>query len=248
MYTLMPTCVRVCSFDYPVVIFVEADLADDEGRQTIRSFTTTPRRLFVQVVQFKLPSFITSPVPRRAGNSKPIGYRHMCRFHAISVYRQPIMSTLSGIEYAWRLDDDSFLYRPITYDLFAFMRDRRLLYSYIQIRDEAPGLIRGLWETADEHVRAEGGDLPEFYATWKRTRIYYSNFEISAMSVWTSTKYCRLVDYIDRRGGIYYRRWGDAPIKTIAVTLLVPRDQTHHFVDVAYKHNIYTNRGRAKPP
>jgi len=237
----------VFSFDYPVVVFVERDLDSDEGRETIRSFSTTPRRLFIQVVQFQLPSFVTSPVPRRAGNAKLIGYRHMCRFHAITVYRQSIMNAASGIEYAWRLDDDSFLYRPVIYDLFAFMRDRRLLYGYIQIRDEAPSLIRGLWETADEYIRAEGGGSPEFY-TWKHTKIYYTNFEISAMSVWTSQKYCGLVDYIDRRGGIYYRRWGDAPIKTIAVTLFVARNQTHHFADVAYKHNIYTNRGRAKPP
>jgi len=146
-----------------------------------------------------------------------------------------------------RLDDDSFLYRPITYDPFVFVRDRRLLYGYIQIRDEAPALIRGLWDAADEYVRGSGGDAPEFYTTWKRTKIYYTNFEISAMSVWTSQKYACLADHIDRRGGIYYRRWGDAPIKTIGVTLFIPRNQTHHFADIAYKHNIYTNTGRTKP-
>ena len=239
---------HVLRFDYPVVIFIESDLDDDEGRQTIRSFSTTPRRLFIQVVRFQIPSFITSAVPRSAGNAKPIGYRHMCRFHAITVYRHPIMTASSAVDYAWRLDDDSFLYRPITYDLFVFMRDRHLLYGYIQIRDEAPFLIRGLWEAADEYILASGGDLPDIYTTWKHTRIYYTNFEISDMSVWKSQKYCQLVDYIDRRGGIYYRRWGDAPIKTIAVTLFVARNQTHHFSDVAYKHNIYTNRGRAHPP
>ena len=158
------------------------------------------------------------------------------------------MNAVSAIEYAWRLDDDSFLYRPITYDLFAFMRDRRLLYGYMQIRDEAPSLVRGLWETAHEYIRAAGGDLPEFYTTWKHTKIYYTNFEISAMSVWMSEKYCQLVEHIDRRGGIYYRRWGDAPIKTMAVTLLVARNETHHFSDVAYKHDIYTNKGRNKHP
>jgi len=230
----------VFRFDYPVVVFVESELDNDEGRQTIRSFTSMPRRLFIQVVHFHLPSFITSPVPRLAGNSKPLGYRHMCRFHAVTIYRQPVMR---GVEYAWRLDDDSFLYRSISYDLFAFMRDRGLLYGYIQIREEAPSLIRRLWETADEYSRAGGGDLPEFYTTWKRTRIYYTNFEISSMSVWKSKKYCRLVDYIDRAGGIYYRRWGDAPIKTIAVTLFIARNQTHRFADIAYKHNIYNNRG-----
>ena len=64
------------------------------------------------------------------------------------------------------------------------------------------------------------------------------------MSVWTSTAYRQFIDHVDRRGGIYYFRWGDAPIKTIGVTLFVEKDKTHLFKNIAYKHNIYTNKGR----
>jgi len=37
---------------------------------------------------------------------KTIGYRHMCRFQAKSLYEQP---TLAGLQYVWRLDDDSYI-------------------------------------------------------------------------------------------------------------------------------------------
>jgi Glycolipid 2-alpha-mannosyltransferase len=135
--------IAACSYQYPVIVFVEEDLANDEGRRTIRSFTgpdtDSQSRLFIQVVRFQIPDFVTGPVPKRAGNGKPIGYRHMCRFHARTVYEQPTIGFTYAdgrpvIEYAWRLDDDSFLFRPINYDVFAFMRDRQLLYGYIQVR------------------------------------------------------------------------------------------------------------------
>jgi len=66
--------------------------------------------------------------------------------------------------------------------------------------------------------------------------MFYNNFEISALSLWTSQQYQDYIDYIDLLGGIYYHRWGDAPIKTIAVTLFLRKEETHLFTNVSYKH------------
>ena len=41
---------------------------------------------------------------------------------------------------------------------------------------------------------------------------------------------------VDQAGGIYYHSWGDAPIKTIAVTMFVPQSKIHQFRDISYKH------------
>ena len=124
-------------------MFVEDDLDNDESRRTIRSFTSpdddSQSRLFIQVVHFRIPDFVTGRVPARAGNGKPIGYRHMCRFQAKTVYEQPTIGwkpedgNRAGIEYVWRLDDDSFLFRTLEYDPIEFMRQRGLQYGYIQV-------------------------------------------------------------------------------------------------------------------
>ena len=42
--------------------------------------------------------------------------------------------------------------------------------------------------------------------------------------MWMSRDYANYIEYIDRTGGIYYYRWGDAPIKSIAVTMFLPPD------------------------
>lgn len=56
------------------------------------------------------------------------------------------------------------------------------------------------------------------------------------MSIWQSCAYCNYVDYIERLGGIYYTRWGDAPIKSLAVSMFVPWAETYNFKDIGYKH------------
>jgi len=66
--------------------------------------------------------------------------------------------------------------------------------------------------------------------------MFYNNFEVSDLDVWRSREYRDYIDYIDRTGGIYYGRWGDAPIKTLAVTLFIPQNRTHQFHDVEYSH------------
>jgi hypothetical protein len=37
-------------------------------------------------------------------------------------------------------------------------------------------------------------------------------------------------------GGIYFHRWGDAPIKTVGATLFVPVNELNYFSNVHYKH------------
>jgi Glycolipid 2-alpha-mannosyltransferase len=117
----------------------------------------------------------------------------------------------------------------------------------MQMKKEEPKLVRGLWRAADDFLRENPPmQMTEWYSSLRRTRIFryfYNNFELSAISVWLSAEYQRYVDYIDRRGGIYHVRWGDAPIKTIAVTLFVHPNRTHQFRDIAYRHQKLKVKG-----
>ena len=111
------------------------------------SFTCLLRCMF-QAVRFDIPSFVNqSAVPKRAC-TKTIGYRHMCRFHAKTLYEQPI---LDGLQYVWRLDDDSFITKPIRYDVFRLMRDGRILYAYRSVVLDNPGCIMGIHTDASAY-------------------------------------------------------------------------------------------------
>jgi len=184
----------------------------------------------LQNVHFEIPPFINkSELPKRTCANR-IGYHHMCCFHAKSVYEQPILARL---HYVWRLDDDSYITKHIGYDVFRLMRDRHKQYGFVSLRTDTPRCIIGLWSAVKKYMR-QRSIKPKF--KWSHRRIFYNNFEISDLNVWRSHEYRDYIDYIDRLGGIYYHRWGDATIKTIAVTLFLSKNRMHHFKDIGYKH------------
>lgn len=50
--------------------------------------------------------------------------------------------------------------------------------------------------------------------------MYYNNFFITSTAFWQQEKIKDLIDKIDAHGGIFYYRYGDAPIHTLIVSLL----------------------------
>jgi hypothetical protein len=161
----------------------------------------------------------------------------MCHFHAIGVYHQPI---LCGLEYAWRLDDDSVLQGNVQYDVFRFMKEQELIYGYRLIVSDYDFCVVGLWPATNEYIK-NNSIVPEFFATWPFPHMFYNNFEVSDLSFWRSPAYQGYVDYLESLGGIYYNSWGDADIKTIAVSMFVSRNKTYAFLNVPYKHKNFVS-------
>lgn len=221
------------SFDYPVIVFHEAD-SHDLVQWKFRQLGNI--RLFLQEVQFTIPDHVhASAVRFDIKCLSYVSYRHMCRFHAKQVYEQPI---LVGLDYVWRLDDDSLLPASINYDLFVFMHHRHFQYGYIKIHIDSYDCTVGLWDAAKRYVKLKHIQS-SYFDKWTEPKIFYNNFEISALSLWTSKQYQDYINFIDSLGGIYYYRWGDAPIKSIAVTLFLPETATHLFTDITYQHGHF---------
>jgi len=56
--------------------------------------------------------------------------------------------------------------------------------------------------------------------------MYYNNFFVTSTNFWKQNDVRDLIDKIDKHGGIFYYRYGDAPIQTLIVSLLVPEKIT----------------------
>ncbi len=220
-------------YAYPVIIFHEADLLSSVP--TIKSWTNSS--LFFQEIAFKIPTFLSEPVIENIPCLSPIGYRHMCRFNSKLLYQHPI---IKGLEYLWRLDDESLITRPVSYDVFSFMKSNNLMYGYIWIHRDSRDCVIDLWESTAKYIKKN--NIPaNSLQHWPSPMLYYNNFEISSLKLWMSQEYQAFIEYIDKLGGIYYHRWGDAPIKGIAVSLFVAPHQVHKFSDIGYKHNTFKN-------
>ena len=70
---------------------------------------------------------------------------------------------------------------------------------------------------------------------------FWTNFEIASLELWRSNDYLKLFSYLDQQGGFFYERWGDAPVHSIAASLMLNQEDFHFFNDIGYRHTAYTH-------
>jgi alpha 1,2-mannosyltransferase len=58
---------------------------------------------------------------------------------------------------------------------------------------------------------------------------FWSNFEIGSLAFFRGPEYTKYFDYLDRAGGFFYERWGDAPVHSLAVGLFLDKSEVHYF-------------------
>ncbi|RVX66048.1 Alpha-1,2 mannosyltransferase KTR1 [Exophiala mesophila] len=176
-----------------------------------------------------------------------VSYRHMCRFESGFFFRHPL---LHQFEYYWRVEPSVELFCDIHYDPFKFMKDNGKKYSFVLSLYEYVETIPTLWESTKKFIKAhpehihpdnsmaflsdDGGD------TYNKCH-FWSNFEIGNLDWLRSQPYLDFFESLDKDGGFFYERWGDAPVHSIAASLLLPKDQIHFFNDIAYYHVPFTH-------
>ncbi|GME89964.1 unnamed protein product [[Candida] boidinii] len=172
-------------------------------------------------------------------------YRHMCRFNSGFFYKHPI---LNDYKYYWRVEPDVKFYCDINNDPFKYMVDHKKIYGFTISIHEFELTIPTLWETTQSFLK----ENPNFIAKDNLLNFisndngltynlchFWSNFEIADMDFWRSEAYESYFNYLDKSGGFFYERWGDAPVHSIAAALFLPKDQIHYFEDIAYRHGVY---------
>jgi len=215
---------------YPVFVFHE-DI--EESYFNRFKIDLTPVRISFEIPDFlqeqNVPELITVP-----GVPFPftVGYRHMCRFFSGDMYFQEV---LADTDYYLRLDNDSFILNPVRYDLFKFMDNREIIYGFNRVHTDNPLVVDGLWELSQEYC--EGKEvLKKPFTDIKHPNIYYTNFEIAKFDWFLQKDYLDYYKFIDKSGGIYHKRWGDAAIKYLGVEMFLEDNKKHCFSDVKYFH------------
>lgn len=67
---------------------------------------------------------------------------------------------------------------------------------------------------------------------------FFSNFEIGSLNYFRSEANEKYFEWLDRGGGFYYERFGDAPIHTLSVAMFAPKSEIWFFRDIGYQHDI----------
>ncbi|KAJ1642030.1 alpha-1,2-mannosyltransferase ktr1 [Coemansia asiatica] len=152
-----------------------------------------------------------------------LSYRFMCRFQSGKFYHHPLVRDL---DWYWRLEPDVEYYCDIDYDPFVFMRDRGIKYGFTIAPREGRRTVESLWYHTREWIKKNTHLLPD------RSLVNW----IVDLSLYRSEAYESYFNYLDESQGFFYERWGDAPVHSIAATLLLQKGEIHWFEDIGYKH------------
>ncbi|KAI9260232.1 nucleotide-diphospho-sugar transferase [Sporodiniella umbellata] len=179
-------------------------------------------------------------------------YRHMCRFQSGFFFRHPL---LDEYDYYWRVEPDVGFFCQIDYDVFKFMRDNKKKYGFTISFIEFFQTVPTLWDT----VKQFKIDYPDVVSRWPKKEDslskfitdkneekyslchFWTNFEIASLDLWRSNDYLKFFNYLDQSGGFFYERWGDAPVHSIAASMMLRKDEFHFFNDIGYQHSAYTH-------
>ncbi|KAL1924033.1 uncharacterized protein VTP21DRAFT_7068 [Calcarisporiella thermophila] len=184
------------------------------------------------------------------GGSLP--YRHMCRFNSGFFFQHPL---LDEYDFYWRVEPSVDFYCDLDYDPFLFMQDNDLKYGFTISLYEFVTTIETLWPTTLEFFEKNPqylskDNLMDFISDdgGKSYNLchFWSNFEIADLRFWRSEPYMRYFEYLDKKGGFFYERWGDAPVHSIAAALMLNKSQIHFFDDIGYKHPPYSHCSQKK--
>ncbi len=176
-----------------------------------------------------------------------VSYRHMCRFESGFFFNHPLMQEY---QWYWRVEPSTRSFCNIPYDPFKFMIENNKTYGFTITLHEYEKTIPTLWDATKRFLKnypsAQNKDsLLKFISDDNGDSYnlchFWSNFEIANMDFWRSDKYKKYFEHLDKEGGFFYERWGDAPIHTIAAALFLPKSEIYYFEDIGYYHNPFYN-------
>ncbi|KAF2106857.1 glycolipid 2-alpha-mannosyltransferase [Lophiotrema nucula] len=187
-------------------------------------------------------------------------YHHMCRFYSGKFYD---VEALKSYRWYWRVEPHVQFTCSVTYDPFVEMAKTGKKYGYTvalwELDSTVPSLFRAVSDyKAEKRIKTTAlwksmirpSRIPwPLRKIWRFKQLhdasgdewnlchFWSNFEIADMDFFRSQEHRDFFEYLDRKGGFYFERWGDASIHAWAAALLLQPHELHYFQDFGYFHD-----------
>ncbi|OUM51644.1 hypothetical protein BVG19_g758 [[Candida] boidinii] len=190
-----------------------------------------------------------APSPYPYYNS--ISYRKMCRFQSGFFYKHEL---LLDYKFFWRVEPGVKLYCDINFDIFKEMELNDYKYGFVLSLLEYPRTIPSLFNELKNYL-TENNKLnllksSENYSKYIIDEFkddynlchFWTNFEIGDLDLLRSNEYNKIFNYLDSKKGYFYERWGDAPVRSLILSLILNKNKNEikWFNNIGYKHEPYT--------
>lgn len=252
-------------FHYPYVILNDVPF-NDEFKNTVSRYTSSHVDFgVIPKSDWEFPASVSTEKLNEALDAQgdasfPYGrlksYHQMCRWFSGKFFDHPLVTKY---EWYWRVEPDVQFFCDMTYDPFVEMEKKGKVYgfnAYIkEVGRTIPSLFRqtlafkkqkkipdgDLWQTITdcwEKNTKKPPELANLYMDGCTYNLchYWSNFEIARLDFWQSQQYRDYFEFLEKSGGFWHERWGDAPVHTFAVAMFLNASQVHYFRDVGYQH------------
>ena len=231
------------------VIFFHTGNFSESGQQQVLSLCGSSPATFEML---NLTKYWTVPAdvdPRRwrLPNRFSAGYRNMCRFFLIGIW--PLLHE-RGFRYMMRMDEDSFIWSPIKYNIFSFMQSRDLIHAYRLLSIEHEYTTRDALHAFMRKYALERGLEPSWLLescgkpgmanfsieNCGPPTTPYNNFYVSNIRFWLREDVQDLLRAIDKTNWIYTARIGDHIWSAYVLKTYADPRRVHRFNDFAYEH------------
>lgn len=251
-------------FNYPWTFFNDKEFTEEFKKRTRAVTKAEIRYEIVPKEHWEIPSWINMDLFQESvavlteqdvQYMSKISYHQMCRWNSGLFFKHP---ALANTRYYWRVEPKVHFFCDVDYDVFRWMQDHNKTYGFnINIYD-SPQSVTTLWPETRKFIADHAHYLsPNNAIEWLQdkeqrpghnakangysTCHFWSNFEIGDMEFWRSRAYQEYFDHLDRAGGFFYERWGDAPVHSIALGLFADKSKIHWFRDIGYQHIPFFN-------
>lgn len=251
-------------FNYPWTFFNDEEFTEEFKTRTQAETKAKCSYELIPKEHWDVPSWIDDGLfkeslkileEKNIQYSGMVSYHQMCRWNSGLFYKHP---ALENTQYYWRVEPKVHFFCDVDYDVFRYMQDYNKTYGFtINLYDD-PESIPTLWPQTMKFVAQHSEYLHENNAmNWLSDSVrrpehnikaqgystchFWSNFEIGDMNFFRSQAYEDYFNHLDRAGGFFYERWGDAPVHSIALGLFEDASKIHWFRDIGYQHIPYFN-------
>ena len=239
-------------FNYPWTFFNDEPFTEEFKRRTSAETAAQVRYELIPKEHWEVPSWINMDLFEESANmlkeqdvqyAHMLSYHQMCRWNSGLFYRHP---ALAEYRYYWRVEPKVHFFCDLDYDVFRFMQDHNKTYGFTINLYDSPESLPTLWPETRKFLSSDANNKllhPENAMSWLQDRDrrpqhnekangystchFWSNFEIADMEFWRGEAYERYFEHLDRAGGFFYERWGDAPVHSIALGLFEDRSRIH---------------------
>ena len=245
-------------YHYPYIILNDEPYEDyfvGNITQLVHSFNGNLTFGRIPVEQWSTPEWIDAQKLAHAmnttnlkvGHGTQMSYHHMCRFFAGFFFRHELVLKY---DYYLRLDPHVHFPCPFVENPFQTLIDLDKVYGFTMLSYEDTNTIPNLWQHIKAWMNATNVGYAHFDNIDKHLQthqcaelnccldriIIYNNFEVAPFSLWRDPKYLAYFDHLDKAGGFYYERWGDAPVRSYYLFVVHGVSKLHRFEQIGYGH------------